>query len=151
MAALGNGVAIAGLVAAGVGLAGTRGTSAGVNNDTDDWTPASGSNPLPVSARGTPLPGVMRARHLPPSWAARTANAPSADVYVNAADFAVSSWRPASGGAISLRSPTTCCAVSGDFVTARDAPCISIFAGSPSSKVKASALLLMTAESRRSS
>src|SRR5207237_9445722 len=94
MAALGNGVAIAGLVAAGVGLAGTRGTSAGVNNDTDDWTPANGSNPLPVSARGTPLPGVMRARHLPPSGATRPAHAPSATVYVDAADFAAPSWRP---------------------------------------------------------
>src|SRR5207248_7406534 len=80
MATLGSGVGIAGRLAAGVGFAATRGTSDGVRNDADDCIPASGSKALGGAALGTPLPGVIRARHFPPSCAARTANAPSADV-----------------------------------------------------------------------
>src|SRR5690242_9691695 len=84
MAALGSGVGIAGragIGAAGVGRAVTAGGSEGVRKDADDWKPASGSNPASgASALGTPLPGVIRARHLPPSCAARTAKAPSEKV-----------------------------------------------------------------------
>src|SRR5439155_24251390 len=85
------GVPTAGRVADGVGVPATRDSgSTGVRNDGDAWNAASGLNPTSPSAFGTPLPGVMRARHFPPSCAARTANAPSADLYVNAAAFVAS-------------------------------------------------------------
>src|SRR5438093_2427795 len=121
------------------------------------WKPESGSNGAPVAAP-FPVPPVppaasctMRTRHFPPSTAARTLKAPSADVYEKDAGFVASSWRAASGGAISFSNPTTCAAVSGDFVTARAPPCSSSFARSASSSVRASARLLIITERSRSS